>query len=411
MFRLLKKYLSDNVIITISVVIPLMLLMLTVAISPWSGDDNFNKDYKFEALANGRNLLSLILEHNQSWAHDAGRFFPGSIAWTLSLFWFVQDRLTYKLIIGIILIIAVVIFSITVKIASRNNLLSLITFYTLVALLALRVGNDALIGFTGLIPIAVSLTCLSVITAIKGNHWLYSILSGTFLFLALVTYETVILFVPLLMLIVAMRTNKWKKGIPLAVSTSIVVLNVLYLRSQIPQTSLPPAYTFSLDPSSVVTTFGKQFLGALPLSQWLFQAPDRPHIRMALVIICSLIILVTVLPGVLITMKKIRPAMPMKPAFFAFLSGIWIWGSSALITAVTKRWQDELLWGQAYLNVVFEYFGLALSTAALISVILYFVDQKFNPKWREITFASISLAFVTVIVCTLAANLSILPMQ
>lgn len=411
---LLKRifsFFSNTSILIIGLCVPLFLLFTSILSSPWSGDDIFNKDYKSAAVLDGRNLLSLILEHNNSWATDAGRFFPSSITWTLSIFWVVQDRLTYKFIIGLIVILTILIFSVTVYLISKNKQLFFLTVFFSTGVLQFRVGNDGLIGFTGLIPITVTLACLSLITSIGPGRWWRFILGFLFFFLALTTYETVILFVPLFLLIIWKKTKSVVALLPILTASFVTLGIVIFLRLQIPATSLPPAYSVSLNPEKIAETTLKQFFGAIPFSQWLFDAPDRPTIRIGLLVLVLIVVLFSTFPAIFITTKEIRPTLDGRRATLAIGASLWIWLSSALIIGLTKRWQDELQWGQAYLGVIFEYFALALLLASVYS---YFSGKfVFIGSRKYLNFAYLGMSFLlsSAIAGTIAANFSLIPIQ
>lgn len=42
------------------------------------------------------------------------------------------------------------------------------------------------------------------------------------------------------------------------------------------------------------------------------------------------------------------------------VAGSWAWVVPSLLASVTQRWQSDLIWGQGYVYLAYEYAGVAL---------------------------------------------------
>jgi hypothetical protein len=278
----------------------------------------------------------------------------------------------------------------------------------LIGMVQIRFGFDALTSFTGLVPLSILLTASATVITMTRHSWAWTAIAALLLSLALTTYETVILFVPALVALVIYSRKSWTAGLSLAIPAMVDAALVLYLRLHTESGSKIPAYTVSLEPVAVITTFSQQFLGALPLAQWWLGSLTVPHISLPLIAILFFLIGIPTFIASRIVLAKFRAETKKRTIVVMASVGLWIWVTSSMITAVTARWQADLQLGQAYLNVIYEYFGVALCFTALMLWLLNLLqtDHKASATTsRLVTALALILASTTTL--TLAGNLSI----
>lgn len=384
------------------VAVPAWLLGLHAAIvtsTPYLGDDTINKSLRDV----GMTLPGLIGKYTHQWMVNEGRFFPGSLAWSYSLFWYAGSRIEYKLILGLVTALAAVVIALLAGRLTGQRRLALVAVPVVVGLLQIRVGLDGLIAFAGLIPLTTALTlgAVLILCARRGVWW--SLLAALCYGAALVTYETVLLFVPVLVLVVVLVRRSWRPAIALVVPAVIQAGVVLVLRSRLDHDP-SVAYTVSLDPATVLRSFAEQALGAVPLSNVLVARPT------GVLLTVSMIAIALVLAG-LPTYAALRELGPIgraerRSAPTLALLGLWMWFSSAGMVAITARWQEALAPGLAYIPVVYGYFGLALVLLAL-GVWLEAVTSKRGGLVQSVWAHAAPAAVALLVTGTVAGNLAI----
>ena len=377
-FRLLRNLLGDRALVIAAASVPIMFLVVSIAISPWANDDTINKNFHADTLEAGKTLWSQIGFYTDFWSSSAGRFFPGSVTWTFGLFWVVQNRVAYKLIIAMILIVAVLMFSLVTWVYTKNTKVAALLLFTVLATLQIRVFLDGLTSFTGLLPLTTLLTTTALLLSSRQKGWILPVIGGILFQLALFTYETVILFVPVLMLLVWLKTKRKLRTLVFAIPAALTAVIALSLRSRLDPANTPSAYSVSLDPDIFFTTFAKQVSAALPMSQWWLDAPSLPPMSKIFIGLALIFVGIPVFIGLKLLSEKNYALLPKKELGLMAGVGIWIVLSSAAITSMTARWQQDLSWGEGYLNVVYEYFGLALALTALILLILQWMHKIQN---------------------------------
>jgi hypothetical protein len=89
--------------------------------------------------------------------------------------------------------------------------------------------------------------------------------------------------------------------------------------------------------------------------------------------------------------------------------GAWMWVAPAALVAVTKRWQTGIPWGQGYIPVVYEYFGLALCLLSLWLFVGCRVHAGRGPRAVRAWNGGSAVALALLSTTTMAANLSLIP--
>ena len=350
---------------TVPVAVLAWLAGLWVAVitsTPYLADDGLNKDLRATAIASGDTLLDLIVRYTSQWMTTEGRFFPGSLAWSYGLFWFTGSALEYKLVVGAVLVVAVALVCLlAARLTGRWKVAAVLGVLTL-GCLQLRLTNDGTAAYAGLLPLTIALSAGAVLVLVSRRGWLWSVLAAVLYAMALVTYETVILFLPVMVAAVVVTRRSWRPAVALVVPALVQACIVLALRAGL-ENAPAPGYTIRLSPAEALPTLAKQMLAAVPLSQHLLRDGTVPPVSMSTAVIALLVAGVPAFVGLRVLARSVVVVRPVTIVLLAG-GGLWIWGASAALVAVTARWQAELRLGQGYLPVVYGYVGLALCLLA-----------------------------------------------
>jgi hypothetical protein len=374
--------------------------------SPVRYDDSINIGTRAALAREGTSLGESILFWTGQWMTNEGRFFPGSVAWTQSLFYFFDSRVEYKLVLVAVSGFAIAAAMALVWFLSRHLAASAITGLALLAVLQVRAYDvgDGLTAFTGLLPLTTGLTLAACAIVVRTSLLVWSIMAGALYLLAMFTYETVFLFAPAMIALVLVATRSWRRVLPLAIPAVIELVIVLILRTSV-GSNTAPAYTMSLEALPVLRTLGKQLVAAIPLSQWWLGS--TPAMSIPLIGLCLVLLGVPVFISAL-SLTRISTKTPRSVLLVTAGLGLWMWLTSAALIAVTVRWQVELPRGQGYLGTVYEYFGLALCVVAGWLAIneRLAAPGRSEKLWLAWSYGS-SGAVAVVVALTAAGNLSV----
>jgi hypothetical protein len=252
-------------------------LLAIVVSTPYLGDDLVNKGIRDIVAASGRSLTRFTVELTTAWMTNQGRFFPGALSWTYSVFWLFDTRVAYKLVIGMTVLGAIAVVGLlAARLTQRWKAAALFVPIAL-GLMQLRTTHDGLTSYAGLLPLTTGLSVAALVIVISRRGAGWAALAFVSYSLALVTYETVLLFAPIMVAIVVWIRRSWRPAlaiaIPALIQTGIVIVLRLNMKGE-----QAPAYTVNLEPQVVLLTFAKQVLAAFPLSQWILSASSMPAI-------------------------------------------------------------------------------------------------------------------------------------
>lgn len=330
--------------------------------TPYLADDGLNKDLRATAVASGDSLLDLIVRYTGQWMMNEGRFFPGSLTWSYSLFWFTGSVLEYKLVLGIVLVTCIAVLCLLVARSTGRWRAAGVFGILSLGCLQLRLTNDGTAAYGGLLPLTAGLTAAAVLILVSRPGWGWAVLAGALFGCALVTYETVILFTPAMVAVVVIARRSWRPAAAVVVPALLQLAVVLVLRGGLDREPAP-GYTIDLAPGSVLTTLGKQMLSAVPLSQFLLADGTVPPFAATPVILALIVVGFPALIG-LRSLSHSPLVVRTRTIVLLAAVGLWVWGASSALVAVTDRWQTELRTGQGYIPVVYGYFGLAMCLLA-----------------------------------------------
>ena len=337
-----------------------------IVLTPYRQDDAINRNFPITLSAGGRSLLPSALHEIASqvtsWMANQGRFFPGSVIWTISVFSVFRDRLTYKIFLVVLALALTILIARLAATLTRTTSSVTAVVVGLGSTVTLRLWADALDSFAGLLPLTIGLAVASTLLLLRGRGRASVVLAVMLWSIALLTYEVAIVVTPVLCVAVWYARRGMPRSLALVWPSLLDGLGVLYLRAH--AVAEAPAYQTSFALRRVVATYIRQAAAALPLAQEWYPGSSSLHISR------TLIGLLTICIGApaawLLARSRRAGGQPTWPSLgILALVGGWFWLAPPVLVAVTVRWQETLPPGQGYLSAVWGYVGVALLLAAL----------------------------------------------
>lgn len=374
--NILEKYLNQFLVLLVSVIV-----LWPILPSAFSADDTFDSFVPFQLRYSNQPIWSFIGEVIQNWKVEQGRFFPGAVILGTFAHFFFPERGPYKVLQLVMAVCALICFFVFVQTFCKSKRLGSLTVLLVICCTQIHVQYDALLHFSVQQPsvmILFSLTFLSFIVGIRHDSWRFLTLSATLFGATLLTYETTVLLWPIFpILLYAENPKKWKsKLLGTMIVPTIVVLNLLRLRSQV--TTTAAGYTSNFDIGPLSRTFLRQSIASVPMSYSELQTPpfllDFPHHLFVgawywwLAIILTVILLVRLFKKIEIPSARVRLSMVM--------IGLVLWLTPALVVAQTVRWQSEIVLGNGYITAYQGYFGFSLFFVGVLLQVLQLVNDR-----------------------------------
>ena len=333
--------------------------------SPFSADDTFDSFIPMQMRYLGTSYWHTVWSISENWSTTQGRFFPGAVAIGVLSHVLFPGREEYKIVQFCFAMLALFMFTLFVKVLTKNIHSSLLAVLLVIVSLQFRVQYDGLFQFSLQQPSIMILLFLSAICFILGlrnNQWQYILMSAILYLGVMLVYETMMLFWPLFALLILIERPKrqWLYLFSSAVMPSLVALNLLRLRQVATGTTAGYTSNFSFGPLS--QTFVKQSVGTLPLSYSSIRPPnflltfpsylDVSSPKWWFVALC--IVIVTV-----ISLSHL-PSLNQRTIGCMALLGLLVWLVPALVVAQTTRWQEELTLGNTYITSFQGVFGFSI---------------------------------------------------
>jgi hypothetical protein len=376
--------------------------------SPYWNDDIINKNLPGTLKASHMSLGGFVWSQISAFVTGEARFDPGLLAWTYSLFDVFDNRNSYKLVIGLLLALALSVAALCVA-AIAKNWASAGAFVLIASgTLQVRLWADGITSFAGVMALTIALTFGTLLLLlVKPGRW-WAVLATALYVAALTTYEATALFAPVMIAIIVLCRRDWRPTIAVAVPAMLAFLIAISLKL-FTNAHPVPEYTLSLSPGAALSTFGKQMIAAIPLSQWwLGHTVGLPPIAGTLILLSAVLIGVPVFLGLRYLAEHL-PSSDKRAITLWSLLGACMWVAPAALVAVTKKWQTSIPLGQGYIPVVYEYFGLALCLLSL----WFFVGSRLRASQgkRAVQAWNVGSAavFALLSTLTLAANFSLMP--
>jgi hypothetical protein len=373
------------------------------AISGFYFDDIYNSLISGKIKYEDVTLSGFIASQFHQW-FAVGRFFPVAII-VVSYVWDVCDTLLkYRAIHLAFIGLNGFTFFLLVKKLSGDSRIAGLTIFVLPMLFQFNPRWDGITSFGPLNQLAFLLvicSCLSLINYLDYGKKLFLALALGLEFLALSTYEVAIVIVPVQILICFLWKQNLERLRNLAVISTLFVAAIygsicsalIAMRS-----SSYDGIKVSQHPS--VTTFFDQFLSALPLS-FLKNKVLPIDINFELFIGLSVIYLFLCLlfNGALSRLNKVdKERLPNKSALL-MLIGILFACVPPFLLALSSRYQAIVSYGDPYIIVYFQYWGISL----LFAMCSNYLFARFSARIFIISFF---LLLSVISGLTTAANIS-----
>lgn len=376
--------------------------------SPYWNDDTLNKNLPSILKTTHTSLGEFMWTQLSAFVRLDAFFDPGSVGWTYSLFDVFDNRSSYKLVVGLLLALALAVAGLCVAAMAKSWVPAGAFVLIASGTLQVRLWADGITSFAGLMTLTTALTfgALLLLLARPGRWW--AMLAAVLYLAALLTYASVFVFAPIMIAVIILSRRDWRPAIAIAVPAMLAFLTAISLKL-FTNAHPAPEYTLSFVPGAALSTFAKQLTAALPLSQWwLGHTVGLPPIAGTLILMSAVLIGVPVFLGLHRLAENLWLPNE-RAAHLCGLLGVWMWVAPAVLIAVTKRWQTGIPWGQGYISVVYEYFGLAL---CLLSLWLLVGGRlRAGHGVRTVRAWSVGGAATLALLSTftMAANLSLMP--
>ncbi|MEI7794486.1 MAG: hypothetical protein WCI83_07565 [Thermoleophilia bacterium] len=377
---------------------------LPIAALPYMADDTMNRNWPTYPLSE---QISSAWKLNDTWMYEQGRFFPGGSIYALTMWNLLSSRAAYMTYLVLLNILLVVLVALIIWRITRSAHMAAFAGFATAMCLQLRFGYlDGIASFGGLVLYTLILTLIAGLLAAHvlrgGSHW-WAVVVVVVWGLAITAYEVSLLMLPAVLLVlwatgpsVRGEWRRWLWGaLPLVVPAVLALGTSFYLRRH--PLPLAPAYQTNLD-GPVWTTLGKQFTAALPFTQeGILGAPFENRLAVMLLIVLAV-------PAFLAWRPWAIRGFAISPRVSAALigAGLWAWVVPSVLAAVTARWQTELVWGQGYIYLAYEFVGLALVLTGIAGVVRSYAPAP----WARVAFSV--LFGIVLVACVLTAAENIL---
>ena len=348
---------------------------------------------------------------------EGGRFYP--LVWVeyTAVFTWLRDVFIYKaaILAGVLVDLALLI-ALVRRLGGGSGLACLAAIATS-GLFQFRVFFDPILSFHGLLQVVTAGMLLSLIALLaaldsKGRGWLL-ISIGLYLG-CLLTYEVTY---PLFLLHAALiywRRPGYREQTVMILPFALLAFACAGVSAMVRMTYPTDAYIHNVDlgPGAVALALSKQCSAALPLSAFIADPSGIfDDVRGPSAIArwlgrwdVALVALMTV-AGVVAALRRARSEIaerrPGSRAMLAML-GLGLAVLPGALIAVSGRYQGEIGWGQGYLPVYMQCFGMGLLIASVLNKWMEWV-QKRGRSIRLVS-AAMALAFAVSSALTYRAN-------
>ncbi len=383
------------------------LALAPIAFVPYASDDTVNRGW---ARLTWSGAIDEGFAQIHAWMTIQGRFFPGSVFYTVPMWRILDSRIAYSLWLIILNLVILALIALVCFRLTRSRDVALIGLATAAACMQIRWWSaDGLTGFGGLVPWTLMLTLVTSIGmahVLRGGDRRWMIPIATTWSLAITGYEVSLLMLPGILACLALAFPGsprarwlWAAG-PIVVLAAVQTAISAVLRSQ--ASGLAPAYETDLG-GPVGATFAKQFSAALPSAQhWLGGVPAQGSLFATGTV---LILLAFAVPTVLAWRWRqpfASAAVPLRRSLSLIVAGAWAWVVPSVLAAITVRWQKELPLGHGYIYLLYEYAGVALVVAGAAAM----VARPARQRWVSAALVAVFSLAIVGLALTVASNIA-----
>jgi hypothetical protein len=348
-------------------------VLLPVLWTPYSGDDIINSGLPAVMSDADASRWDVIRKLTTEWMNFQGRFFPGAVAYGVMVFTVFTSRIAYKAYLLVLWMAVIAALWAWIARLFRDHSLGFVVGIGAVGTLAFRYPyfHDGVSAYAGLLPWALLLLTAVLALTVRRPSSRTSMVVGSAVLvwaLVLVTYEVVVLLVPIVVVSVLLGSpeRSWRRtvwlalGVPLIASLMVTSL----LRARL-HDDPAPGYRIHLDVADVPRTIAKQLLASLPLGQFWLPRAAMSWPRIGLVALCvGTVAGLAAYAGLLGARPGRSGRATSRQLVWLVGLGCWMWVAPALLVGITLRWQYELPWGEGYLSMVFSSVGVVMMLAA-----------------------------------------------
>jgi hypothetical protein len=333
----------------------------------------------------------------REWILTEGRFMPLNLGSVYALFHLTQNAYVVKCVQVALIALNVTTLAVVVKRLSGTWTLGLLSAISVALTLQVRFSIDPIVGFAPLLPVTMEFVLLALAcqlqwrTQRRGAWLVFAVLAYT---AAALSYEVTYLYV-LLFWYLAWRRNTGRNAALRECAAFALPLVILVLANLILRRSAhlvaTDSYALALAPAALLRTYVIQTVAAIPLTYaafdpihfigpWSAVLLTRPAAALGLGLCFGAIAFVLLRRYTIREVDVVgRPNLIDTAAV-----GAMLWFFAGPMMSASPRWQHELTFGQSYLPVYFEYFGVAI----LIATICTAATQRFPRLGTIVTLAA-----------------------
>ena len=375
--------------------IPALLLMFIVLQTSLNGSFNWDDAFfSVEAQAmrvSGTPILPRVRQEITEYI-KIGRINPFA-TFHLLLFYLIPDAFAYKLLLMLLTLLSGYLFYRFLRLWGMDDRPALTALLIVPLCFQLRLYHDPLNSYYGLMQVMFCELTGSLILFIrrmregKKSSLVFSLILFT---MGLMSYE---MFFPLTVLFLIPALDQEKKPaaalrrvLPYILTAVILFGPSMLLRTNITEETAYSGTTFGLDIPAILRTLGCQLGAAFPLS---YRIAGNDAALFGKMIPWNSIFNTSVssfissirwqdLIGCAVLLVLINGHIREERKFSGYraLFGLLLWVLPALVISLSRKYQEELLPGKAYIPVFFSYFGAAL----LISECAALFGRAVSPK-------------------------------
>lgn len=379
------------------------LILLEVRKTPYYADDEPNSQIAAVLAYTHESSGHYIGRITRQWMTNEGRFFPMSGFEAVHLFTSVNSRLVYKSLQILVVVLCSLLVGLLVAQITKDRGIAVLSAGVMISLVQIRAWYDPTIAFSVLLPsvtikilLAINLLIYAARTTSRVRQSLAILGALTAWSYAVFQYETAVLLFPAVIVAIwAVANHQRFLKIIETVLMSIPVLTALVI-SRVLRAGVvaSPGYQMNLDRNLLFFTYIRQLFSALPFS---YAVSDLGRFMPGIGVIA---IALAVLVASLLT-TGLKPAKTNRRGILSLvLIGCVFLLGPPITTAVSARWQLEVVWGVGYLVVFMQYVGLAILIAALIALIAGKLTQR-NFRFAQV---AIGLITATIVLGTATSN-------
>ncbi len=346
----------------------------------------------------------------ESWK-NSGRYAPVS----LYLMEFVYKNFTtiisYKIYVLLMNLLAVISFLLLLKSFNAPKLIPLFLLFYAAEIQFRLQYHDAFSAFNGmyqLLAICIFGSIASYNYSVQRRSWGFYILSIALASIAMLTSEMGVCLIPLLLICAWFNHPNLRKSvfsiIPFAAILLVYMAYILKIRSE--ATWSYPGLSANLNWSDMFPVLEIQLFAALPFSN-LFKQNQIPQLLSGQLVgtfnfLAIFLILITA-TALIFGSKRISMVSFRKGLIWIAIL-LWLFPACILMTSV--KYQHELHWGQGYLPVFIQNFGVAVILAYLALLIL-----NIGELWSKVVFNFIGLVVITALLSAFLFNSAIIKVR